>query len=116
MRAGKDVLVGAVVGAVLLAVPGCAAGADIEIANQADDDVTIRLGDEDRTEVSGGGGALLLDVTACYGPPVVVTYADAREVTVDDEVCPGDLLRVRQDHVDLVRAADRAGSGDGAQG
>ncbi|MCG7284419.1 hypothetical protein MHY85_00345 [Cellulomonas sp. ACRRI] len=116
MRAGRDVLVGAVAGAVLLAVAGCAPGADIEIANQADDDVTVRLGDEERTEVGDGGGALLLDVTECYGPPLVVTYADAREVVVDDDLCPGDLLRVTQDHVDLVRAADRAASGDGAHG
>lgn len=116
VRAGRDVLAGAVVGAVLLAAAGCAAGADIEIANQADDDVTVRLGDEYRTEVNDGGGAVLLDVTECYRPPVVVTYADAREVVLEDDLCPGDLLRVMQDHVDLVRAADRAESRDGARG
>jgi len=114
VSAGKDVLAAAFVGAVLLAVAGCAAGTDIEITNQAGDDVTVRFGEEDRTDVSDGGGAVLLDVTACYGPPVAVTYADGRAVTVDDELCPGDLLRVLHDRVDLVRAADRAESGDGA--
>lgn len=111
MRAGRGrAVVGVVVGAVLLALAGCAAGADIEIANDADADVTVRLGDE-VTEVSDDGGALLLDVTDCYGPPVTVTYDDGRAVGLDDDVCPGDLLRVTEDDVALVRAADRARPG-----
>jgi hypothetical protein len=100
---------GVVVGAVLLAaVAGCAPGADIEIENRADADVTVRLGDEERTEVPDDGGVLLLDVTECYPPPVAVTYADGRVVELGDEMCPGDLLRVTEADVALLRAADRA--------
>jgi hypothetical protein len=101
--------VGVVVGAGLLgAATACASGADIEIENRADADVTVRLGADERTEVSDGGGAVLLDVTSCYGPPVAVAYADGRVTRLDEELCPGDLLRVTEQDVALVRAADRA--------
>ncbi|WP_147796656.1 hypothetical protein [Cellulomonas sp. Y8] len=109
MRAGRGrAVVGVVVGIGLLAVAGCAAGADVEIENRADADVSVRIGDDEQTEVSDDGGALLLDVTECYDAPVVVAYADGRVVELDDALCPGDLLRVTEDDVDLVRAADRA--------
>lgn len=107
MRTGRGrAAVGVVVGTGLLALAGCVSGADIEIDNRADADVTVRLGDE-QTEVTDDGGALLLDVSECYASPAVVTYADGRVVELDDDVCPGDLLRVTDDDVVLVRAAAR---------
>ncbi len=112
MRTGRGrAAVGVVLGTGLLALAGCASGADIEIVNRADSDVTVRLGDEEQTEVTDDGGAVLLDVTVCYASPAVVTYADGRVVELDDDVCPGDLLRVTDDDVVLVRAADRVEAG-----
>ena len=113
MRAGRGAAVaGVVVG--LLALAGCAAGQDIEIENRAEADVTVRLADDEQSEVTPDGGAVLLDVTECYAPPVAVSYADGRVVELDEGLCPGDLLRVTEDDVALVRAADRAGTGAGA--
>ncbi|WP_431837307.1 hypothetical protein [Cellulomonas sp. Y8] len=112
MRAGRGrAAVWVVVGTGLLALAGCASGADIEIDNRADADVTVRLGDDEQTEVPDDGGTALLDVTECYASPAVITYADGRVVELDDDVCPGDLLRVTDDDVVLVRAADRVEAG-----
>lgn len=113
MRGGRGrTRVGVGVGAGLLAaLAGCAPGADVEIENRAEADVAVRLGGTEPTEVTDDGGAVLLDVTGCYEPPVTVAYADGRVVELDDGVCPGDLIRVTEDEVTLVRAADRAGGG-----
>ena len=99
--AGSAVVLG------LLALAGCAPDENIDVTNSAEADVTVRMDDERLTDVPGGGGGSLLGATGCYGPPLLVTYADGRTIEVDDEICPGDLRAVSERGAVLVPEADR---------
>jgi len=107
MRVGRRWTAAGSAGIALMAVAGCAAGENIDVTNDAAEDVDVRFADDQQRTVSAGGGMALLDATDCYGPPVVVTYADDRTVEVDDAICPGDLLAVTDAGARVVPAAER---------
>lgn len=98
----------AVVAAALgvLAVAACAPEKNIDVENVSDVDVTVLLGEESGV-ASATGGFSLLGVTECYGPPIVLEYQGGSTRRLDEEICPGDRLRITADDVVLTRESDR---------
>jgi hypothetical protein len=83
-------------------VAGCAGdGTGVRMTNAADDLVTVRSPDGDVTELEPDGGAFT-DTGACLDAPLVVTYDDGDQLTVDAPLCPGQELLVDDGSVSIT--------------
>lgn len=95
----RRLLAGALALGAVVGTTACGDAGDLSIRNDGPDDVTISTGDEE-SEVSAGGGVVILDY-GCTPGDVTVRFADGRTAVVPGPVCPDEEIVVGDGRVDV---------------
>lgn len=105
MVAGRRVLGAAVVGVLVGAMAACSDPGDLGFVNEGPDDVVVTV-DGDESEVSSGGGMLILD-NGCTDGDVTVTFPSGEVAVVPGPVCPDQEIVIGDGEVDVRPVPDR---------
>lgn len=100
-RAPGVVVTGVLVGA----LAACSDPGDLSFVNDGPDDVVVSL-DGEESEVSSGGGMLVLD-SGCTDGDVRVTFPSGEVVVVPGPVCPDEEIVIGDGDVDVRPVPDR---------
>lgn len=99
-----------VLGATLFVFAACAesdsASGSISLENGTQNPVSVVLGTSGVFSIDARGGALV-PADECVDAPVLVNYGDGRSLMLEEELCPGQTLRIssRELQVETLESA-----------
>ena len=102
---GRHVRGAAVVGVLVVALVACSDQGDLGFVNEGPDDVVVTV-DGEESEVSSGGGMLILD-NGCTDGDVTVTFPAGEVAVVPGPVCPDQEIVIGDGDVDVRPIPDR---------